>query len=161
MVRWRVTCSESCEGGFRRPVRLGSLRRTTPVSDHWGYDRGTPIDRYYIESFLNEHRADVRGACVEVRDTRYTDRFGSSVTRADVLDVDAGNPHATIVVDLADTAAAPSERFDCFILTQTLQARLRRARGALHCPANAAPDRRLVGDGAVCKQDRPHGRCRR
>ena len=36
-------------------VRFGSLRRLTPISRDYGYDRGKPIDRYYIESFLACH----------------------------------------------------------------------------------------------------------
>jgi hypothetical protein len=33
-----------------RRVRLGNLRRLTPVSAHFGWDRGgLPVDRYYIE----------------------------------------------------------------------------------------------------------------
>jgi SAM-dependent methyltransferase len=38
-----------------------------------------------------------------------------------VLDVDPGNPRATYVADLAAADAVPSEAFDCFVLTQTLQ----------------------------------------
>jgi len=38
-----------------------------------------------------------------------------------VLDIDATNPQATLIGDLADPAQLPAERFDCFILTQTLQ----------------------------------------
>jgi hypothetical protein len=34
-----------------RPAFLGIARRTTPLSRHWGFDRGTPVDRYYIERF--------------------------------------------------------------------------------------------------------------
>ena len=30
----------------------GDLRRMDPVSDRWGYDRGLPVDRYYIEAFM-------------------------------------------------------------------------------------------------------------
>ena len=101
--------------------RFGSLRRTTPISTRYGFDRGTPVDRYYIDRFLAKHRADIRGACLEVADARYTERFGTEVDSADVLDIEAGNPHATIVADLADTAALPAERFDCFVLAQTLQ----------------------------------------
>jgi SAM-dependent methyltransferase len=107
----------------RRPrrVRLGTLRRTTPVSDDFGYDRGTPVDRYYIERFLDEHRTDIRGSVLEVKDSSYTERFGSGVAEMQVLDVDADNPLATIVADLAAADTIPPRRFDCFILTQTLQ----------------------------------------
>ncbi len=58
---------------------------------------------------------------LEVMNGGYTDRFGAGVTQSDVLDVDATNPAATIVADLAAADAVPSEGFDCFVLTQTLQ----------------------------------------
>jgi SAM-dependent methyltransferase len=97
------------------------LRRTSPLSANWGHDRGTPIDRIYIEEFLRGHREDIRGHVLEIRDSRYTERFGTDVTARDVLDLDAGNPAATIVADLAAADAVPDDTFDCFILTQTLQ----------------------------------------
>jgi SAM-dependent methyltransferase len=106
---------------LRRPIWLGSLRHTVPISGNWGYDRGTPVDRYYIERFLEVNRGDVRGACVEVGDSGYIERFGSGVASADVLDINPANPHATIVADLADADSVPTDRFDCFILTQVLQ----------------------------------------
>ena len=105
----------------RRPVRLGSLRRTVPISTNWGYDRGSPVDRYYIEAFLEEHRKDVRGASLEVANDAYIRRFDTGVTSTDVLHVDGSNPHATIVADLTDARNVDSDQFDCFILTQTLQ----------------------------------------
>jgi SAM-dependent methyltransferase len=103
------------------PAFLGSLRRTTPIGRAWGFDRGTPIDRYYIERFLAEHRQDIRGRVLEVKDSTYTDRFATGVTERDVLDIDPDNPRSTIVADLAAADDVPSNRFDCFILTQTLQ----------------------------------------
>lgn len=103
-----------------RPAWPAFLRRTRPLSDFWGFDRGTPVDRHYIEGFLAEHRADIRGRVLEVQDSIYTDLFGSGVEGRDVLDVDPANPRATIVADLTNTAALPAEAFDCFILTQTL-----------------------------------------
>jgi SAM-dependent methyltransferase len=105
----------------RRPVRLGSLRRTAPISDRWGFDRGQPVDRYYIERFLERHRRDIRGACLEVGTDRYTRLFDAGVTSVDVLDVDSSNGHATIVADLTDARDVEADRFDCIILTQTLQ----------------------------------------
>jgi SAM-dependent methyltransferase len=106
---------------LRRPAWLGTLRRTTPLSDHWGYDRGTPIDRHYIERFLEAHRQDIHGHVLEVKDSTYTDRYGQNVARKDVLDIDAANPHATVVADLAAADSIKADSFDCFILTQTLQ----------------------------------------
>jgi SAM-dependent methyltransferase len=104
-----------------RPARLGALRRHAPFSREFGYDRGTPIDRYYIERFLSTHSQDVRGTVLEVKDSTYTAQFGQDVFRSEVLDVDPSNPHATIIADLAAADAIEDESFDCFILTQTLQ----------------------------------------
>lgn len=103
-----------------RPAWPAVLRRTRPLSDVWGFDRGTPVDRHYVEGFLAEHRGDIRGRVLEVQDSLYTDLFGSAVEARDVLDVDPANPRATIVADLADSTKLPAGAFDCFILTQTL-----------------------------------------
>jgi SAM-dependent methyltransferase len=104
-----------------RPAWLGSIRRTTPLSPIWGHDRGTPVDRYYIEQFLDQNRQDIRGRVLEIKDSSYTDRFGAGVERADVLDIDARNPRATIVADLSRADHIAADSYDCFVLTQTLQ----------------------------------------
>jgi SAM-dependent methyltransferase len=102
-------------------LRLGSLRRTTPISASYGFDRGTPIDRYYIERFLAAHAADVRGRVLEIGDDEYTRRFGGArVERSDVLHAADGNPRATIVGDLADAPHIEDGSFECVICTQTL-----------------------------------------
>jgi SAM-dependent methyltransferase len=103
-------------------VRFGSLRRVTPLSREFGYDRGLPIDRYYIERFLATHIADIHGHVLEVEDDIYTRQFGGErMTRSDVLHVRPGEPKATIVADLTHANNLPCGTFDCIILTQTLQ----------------------------------------
>jgi len=103
-------------------VNLGSLRRTIPFSQEFGYDRGLPIDRYYIEKFLSEHQLEVSGHVLEVADDNYTRRFGGDrVTQSDVLHLMPGDPKATIIADLARGDHFLSNTYDCIILTQTLQ----------------------------------------
>jgi SAM-dependent methyltransferase len=105
-----------------RRLLSGPERRLTPLSRDFGYDRGTPIDRHYIEQFLNERAEDIRGHVLEVKDDHYTRTFGGSrVTKSDVLDIDLNNPGATVIADLAGGTGIPSDAFDCVILTQTLQ----------------------------------------
>ncbi|HKN87045.1 MAG TPA: methyltransferase domain-containing protein, partial [Nitrospiraceae bacterium] len=102
-------------------VHFGSLRRVLPISRTYGFDRGQPIDRYYIERFLARHADDIRGRVLEIADDAYTRRFGGRrVTTSDVLHVVEGNPHATIVADLTNAGHLPSEQYDCVILTQVL-----------------------------------------
>jgi SAM-dependent methyltransferase len=106
----------------RRPDSLDYVRKTgAPVSERWGFDRGRPVDRYYIEMFLERHRADVRGACLEVADSAFTDRYGGGVTGSDVLDIKPDNPNATIIGDLRRLDGVADATFDCVILTQVLQ----------------------------------------
>jgi SAM-dependent methyltransferase len=103
-------------------VRFGHLRRLAPISRAFGKDRGLPIDRYYIEQFLSDQVADIRGHVLEIGYDTYTKTFGGDrVTKSDVLHVIDGNPKATIVADLTHANHISSDTFDCIILTQTLQ----------------------------------------
>src|SRR5262245_20071147 len=102
----------------RRGPRWGDLRRTEPFSRQFGYDRGTPIDRIYLDEFVGRHAGDVRGEVLEIGEPHYTERFGAErVTTSHVLDVDLANARATLVGDLADPATLPRDAFDCVVLT--------------------------------------------
>ena len=103
-------------------VDWGDLRRVQPLSQYWGWDRGRPVDRHYIDGFLETHRADVRGRVLEVRDPVYTQRFGGeAVTNGDVIDIDPRNGLANVIADLRCADRIAAETYDCIILTQTLQ----------------------------------------
>jgi SAM-dependent methyltransferase len=108
-------------------VRIGTPRRLLPISRSFGFDRGTPIDRYYIERFLRRYSgasgyapAAIHGHVLEVGGNEYASTFGLGVDRIDILDASLENPQTTIVADLADGHNLPSETFDCVICTQTL-----------------------------------------
>jgi len=116
-------------------VRWGDFRNPRPVCQNFGFSRGKPIDRYYIESFLAAHAEDVSGRVLEIKDDGYTRRFGGSrVERSDVLDYDADNKAATIHADLTDPKALERGVYDCAIVTQTLQYMIEPAKvlGHLH-----------------------------
>ncbi|MEI7814745.1 MAG: methyltransferase domain-containing protein [Coriobacteriia bacterium] len=103
-------------------VDFGDLRRTEPISRVFGFDRGEPVDRYYIEGFLAEHASAIRGRVLEIGDSTYTKRFGgTNVTYSDVLHVTGDSLEATIVADLTHAPHIATDTFDCIILTQTLQ----------------------------------------
>lgn len=103
-------------------VDFGDLGAVEPVSRAFGGDRGTPLDRGYIESFLAGHAADIRGRVLEVGEDLYTRRFGgAAVGRADIVDApDSHNPRASFLVDLQTGEGLPEGAFDCVVLTQTL-----------------------------------------
>lgn len=106
--------------------------RTVPVSREYGFDRGLPVDRYYIEDFLRRfagHPGYAEGALagrvLEIGGRDYADRFVSpqreGEVHVDVLHADAANPEATIVGDVTAPGVLPAGTFDCIICTQTLQ----------------------------------------
>lgn len=103
-------------------VQMGDLRRVTPISRLFGFERGYCIDRYYIEAFLSTNREDIKGYVLEIAESVYTQRFGDGrITRNEVLHVVPGTPGATIHADLtaSDHGITP-KIFDCIIFTQTL-----------------------------------------
>lgn len=120
-------------------VRFGSLRRLRPIDDDFGFSRGKPVDRYYIDRFIASRGGqadyilgDIRGSVLEIGEDKYTRRYGRVfegrpedapegwVTASHVLHGDAANPEASIVGDLGSGEGLPSEAFDCVICPQTL-----------------------------------------
>lgn len=95
--------------------------RSTPLDRNWGFSRGTPVDRYYINAFLESCADDVRGVVLDVQDADNARRIGGDrIARVDVIDVDARNPRATVVADLRCAPNVPPASYDCILLTQTL-----------------------------------------
>lgn len=106
--------------GFRRRQALGA-GLLEPISRSWGADRGKPLDRIYIERFLERNSADIKGTVLELLDSNYTRLYGNGkVTHSEVLHATPGNPHATFVGNLETGENIPSGRYDCIILTETL-----------------------------------------
>jgi ubiquinone/menaquinone biosynthesis C-methylase UbiE len=87
----------------------------------WGFDRGLPIHRHYVEQFLRESAFDIRGHCLEFQDNFYMSRFGMSrVNKRDVIHKESGNPNATIVADITKPNNIAGDQFDCVICTYVL-----------------------------------------
>jgi len=104
---------------YKTTVSLDDLRRNVPVSRVFGLDRGIPIDRYYIERFLEGQASHIRGRVLEISDSHYSKKYGENVERFEVLYPTADNVKATVIGDLTDMSTLPVEIIDCFICTQT------------------------------------------
>jgi hypothetical protein len=90
-----------------------------PVSEYFGEDRGTPIDRYYIEQFLGSARNCIKGDLLEIAQDTYIKQFGSDIKSVNILHPVEGSPNATIIGDLTQVELLPADIADCFICTQT------------------------------------------
>ena len=107
---------------FERLLRFGpdDLRRTSPLHPAYGYHRGTPIDRHYIERFLTGEHQSIRGDALEISEDRYISRLGGARLRSATTFQLEGEGPGRLVGDLTRPEALPDGRFDCFVCTQTL-----------------------------------------
>ncbi len=97
--------------------------KLSPISRDYGLERGSPVDRYYIEQFLRRNQEDIRGHVLEFGDNYYTSKFGGkAVTRSEILFPVEGNQDATIIGDLTTGVGLEPESFDCIVCTQVLGA---------------------------------------
>lgn len=107
----------------RELVRQSSAGiETGLMSRDWGWDRGLPVDRYYIEAFLRAHSDDIKGTVLEIGDDSYARKVGGDKpSKIEIVDIDSNNTRATIMADITNAKHIEDESFDCIILTQTLQ----------------------------------------
>jgi hypothetical protein len=123
--------------------RRHEFLRTEPVSRVFGFDSGTPIDRYYIEKFLAKNRSSICGHILEVADDTYARRFGSKVKKISILNA-VPSPTATIVGDLATGKNIPQNTFNCVLLTQTLHCIYDATAALCNAYASLAPEGTLL-----------------
>ena len=91
-----------------------------PVSRLFGFDRGTPIDRFYVNKFIEGNADLINGSVLEVGDNQYTKQYGTNVNQsvviagsvddAECFDVDLTNKDSFSLIGV----------FDCVIATQVL-----------------------------------------
>lgn len=102
-------------------ARVRLTLKPEALSTKWGFDRGLPIHRFYLEQFLKEYSSDIQGHCLEFQGDSYTTRFGGAgVTKLDILHIDDSNPKATIIADLTQPNEIPDNSFNCIICTHVL-----------------------------------------
>lgn len=97
-------------------------RKLRPLSSKFGFDRGTPVDRFWIEDFMEKNKKFVKGNVLEITDPAYTLKYGGkNVKHSDVLDIDVKNKKANIKGDLRNLKGKiKGNTYDCIILTHVL-----------------------------------------
>ncbi len=90
------------------------INQSKPISRLFGFDRGQPIDRFYIEEFLNREARNISNISrtLEVAEDGYIKKLFPDATH-EILDYTKG-------MDLTKDGTIDSEKYDLFICTQTL-----------------------------------------
>lgn len=111
---------------IRLPIRKVRLTRPHPISNQFGFDRGIPIDRYYIERWIQQNQEYIKGNLLEIAEDTYCRKFSIKENDCDkniynILTYDkTQNIENIIHGDLTDFENLPENKIDCFICTQTL-----------------------------------------
>jgi len=122
-----------------------------PVSRVFGLDRGSSIDRYWIESFLARQSAPASGKAVEVGGMRYARRFYPNCTAYSLRLTDDGSPHC-VVCDLEKGEPALAETFDVLIATQVYNFIFETRAALRHSASLLKPKGALLGSVAAITQ---------
>ena len=92
---------------------------TEPVSRLFGFDRGKPVDRHFIENFLASHSHAIHGDVLEIGESTYTEQFAQGAFTPWMFHAQP-IPGAKFFGDLSGQHNLPENSFDAIICTQTL-----------------------------------------
>ena len=101
---------------------FGSFKRHAPFCPNYGYSRGTPIDRYYLEKFIAQIRDQVAGDTLEVGGRRENQKlYGFNNARSYMtMDVEP-HPEVAIVADVHNADAFKTGSFDTVVILNVLE----------------------------------------
>lgn len=117
---WRAFLRQAYKQKYPLINAIASMT-SEPISRQFGTERGMPIDRFYIERFLENNKQFIKGDVLEIEDSMYTKQFGGEhVKTAIVMDVSSVGGNVTFQGNLETGVGIMDEIVDCFILTQTL-----------------------------------------
>lgn len=95
---------------------------TSPISRSFGGEYGTPVDRIYIERFLEQSKMDICGTVMEIESDDYIKRFGGDRVADEIILHVKGWGGPNVLKGNFETGEGLSENMiDSLICTQTLQ----------------------------------------
>ena len=89
-----------------------------PSSSRFGLERGKPIDRVFIEKFIERNKKFIRGTVIEIGDDRYMKQYSEYIDDPKIMHV---NGWGGMKGNLATGEGIIEDYADCLICTQTLQ----------------------------------------
>jgi SAM-dependent methyltransferase len=103
-------------------VAFGDFVRNAPFCPNYGFSRGTPIDRFFLDCFITKIRDEVVGDVLEIggvqeNRVRYRLQHASSYRTMDIELF----PGVDFAGDAHDPAASPASSFDCILLFNVLE----------------------------------------
>jgi hypothetical protein len=145
------------QGLRRRFKRIASVHKPPgePVSRLFGLDRGSSIDRYWIEAFLARHASNATGSALEVGGTDYISRFFPRQGPHHLELAHDGTPNC-VECNLEAGPPASAGAFDTFVATQVFNFIYETRVGLRSATALLKPDGVMLGSVAGITQVSRH-----
>lgn len=92
------------------------------ISNDFGFKRGEPVDRFYIDSFIKKHSHLIRGVCLEFGGSDYTHKYGSIDAEQNIFNY-SEEPYRKgkiIMGDITKLNTLEEGVYDCIICTNVL-----------------------------------------
>jgi hypothetical protein len=102
-------------------IDFGDLKRERPFCPHFGHFRGTPIDRYYLDRFIDEIRDEVKGVTLEIGGSKGNKELYKFNNATTYLTMDLGGPDLDIVGDAHDPNIIEEASLDTVVLFNVLE----------------------------------------
>ncbi len=104
---------------IKQPLDI-NLLNGYPIERDFGSNRGKPLDRYYIEEFIEKNRSIIRGKVLEIGDDRYSKKYLDN-SQINVLRGKNNRNYINHEGDLLDFNSLKSiGKFDTLILTNVI-----------------------------------------
>jgi len=118
--------AELVDAGLLSPPRgtvdWGSLRRAHPICKRFGFSRGTPIDRYYLDKFLSQVRDRVVGETVEIGGAKQNRDMYRLTNVSNYMTIDSeAHPYVDVVGDAHDSTLLAAESVDSILALNVLE----------------------------------------
>lgn len=90
------------------------------IDADWGYRRGTPIGRIYIEQFLEKYKLNIKGDIMEIAETTYSKQFSNPQYTSSYTAIHVDDVEGCRKANLETGEGLHDKEFDTMIITQTL-----------------------------------------
>lgn len=102
-------------------IDFGDLKRKLPFCPRFGHFRGTPIDRYYLDRFIDEIRSEVKGATLEIGGNRNNRDLYKFTNTTSYLAMDLAGEGLDIAGDAHDPGVVEEASLDTVVLFNVLE----------------------------------------
>jgi len=100
---------------------FGDFDRLSPACLDFGFSRGTPLDRYYLNKFVAESRDLVVGSVLEIGGQKGSHELYGFKNATSYVTMSIDSSDADITTDAHDASAALPESYDSIIIFNVLE----------------------------------------